>query len=263
MKIVMLWIVLLCSVEAQTVVSEDPVWGAYQKILVLGVKENTYIGSHGEFIHSAFDYKSINKSEGAQKLFRGQISLLKKTKAPSNRFEKLSFWMNAYNFFTLVEVNRELPVKSMKDIGWKNKRHNVNGSLYSLDQIEHKILRPMGDPRIHFAINCASVSCPSLSPKIFTPKAIGLQMNILVENSLKNPLHLTLKRGRLYTTKLLDWFAKDFNAAPFGSPQKFINKYAPSTLKKSLKGWISYDWKLNSVENIDKAMKKLGVKEKG
>jgi hypothetical protein len=243
-------------------VKEDPIWASFQKMLDLGIKEINYTGKYGDFSHNAYDYKALKNSSEGQGFLKSQQELLKKTVAPGGRFDKLAFWMNAYNFFTLVEINSNYPVKSMKDIGWKKKHHSINGTMYSLDQIEHKIIRPMKDPRIHFAVNCASVSCPSLSPKVFVGKGVGLQMNDLVKNAFKNPLHFRLDGGDLQSTKLLDWFGGDFKVALYGSKEKFINKFAPAPLKKSVDGWISYDWDLNNPENIKSAMKKLGVTEK-
>lgn len=241
--------------------SADPVWGSLQEILDLGIVEMKFKGKYGEFFHNAFNYKAFKNNEKGQELIKKQIELLKKIKPPTNRFDKLSFWMNAYNFYTVVEINKNFPIKSMKDLGWKNRVHNINGTLYSLDHIEHKIIRPMGDPKIHFSINCASVSCPNLAKEIFKARGIGLQMKALVSNAYKNPLHARLEGGDLQMTKLLDWFDDDFEAHPYKSQEGFIKTFAPPALQKKIDGWITYNWALNNSENIQAAMKKLGAEE--
>ena len=240
---------------------EDPVWGSFQKVLDIGIKELKFKGKYGEFTHNAFDYKKLKNSSDGQALLKKQLELLKKTPAPTRSLDKLAFWMNAYNFFTVIEINNNFPVESMKDIGWRKVHHNVNGKNYSLDQIEHEIIRPLNDPRIHFAVNCASVSCPSLSSKIFVGQGIGRQMNELVYNAFKNPLHIRLEDGELQMTKLLDWFGKDFKIFPYKGTAKFIEKYAPKELHEDIEGWIKYDWDINDPEHVLKAIEKLGAKQ--
>ena len=237
-------------------------WSSYQKILDIGIKKTSYTGKYGDFEHNAFDYQALIKHSEFKTLISQQKENLKNATAPENRFEKLAFWINAYNFFTIVDVTAEFPVDSMKDIGWKNERHTVGGKKYSLDHIEHKILRPMGEPKIHFAINCASVSCPSLYDKVFEGKTVGATLKMLTEAAFKNPLHIRPDDDEVDVTKLMDWFEEDFEVRPFKSAEGFLKRYAPKELQKEIDGYISYNWNINNAENIAKAMKELDVKVK-
>lgn len=238
---------------------ESSLWQPYQKILDIGIKKNSYSGPLGKFTHNAFDYKLLKNHKDYNRLIHDQRTLLIKSTPPSNRYEKLAFWINAYNFFTIVDVCENFPIESMKDLGWKNTRHNVGGTKYSLDDIEHKILRPIQEPKIHFAINCASVSCPSLHEKVFEAKSVGLTMKKLTENAFKNPLHLQVNGDEIEVTKLFSWFEEDFEIPPFDRKENFIKRYTPPKLHKKVDGYLVYNWELNTPENIEKAMKLPGL----
>ena len=239
-----------------------PDWSCYQKILELGIIKNSYSGTYGAFNHNAFDYKKLINSENFKLLVNKQVQSLKTTQAPQGKFAKMAFWINAYNFFTIVDVTKNYPIKSMKDLGWKNVRHQVGNTKYSLDHIEHKIVRPLGEPKIHFAINCASVSCPSLYHNVLREETINETLTKLTKDAMKNPLHISLKRNKVYVSKLLKWFKSDFEVQPYKSADGFIRAMAPSQLQKQIDAYLDYDWNLNSPENIDKVMKQLGLKKK-
>ncbi len=245
------------AVATDTKSFQKPDWTAYQKILDIGIVKNSYKGTYGIFSHNAFDYKKLIKHEKFKDFINTQIKSLKKTKAPIDTSGKLAFWINAYNFFTIVDVCSGFPVKSMKDIGWKNVRHQVGNSKYSLDHIEHKILRPLGEPKIHFAINCASVSCPSLYEKVLKQEDILETLTQLTKAAMKNPLHISPYGNKVKVSKLMDWFESDFKVKPYDSANGFIKAMAPDKLKKDINGYLKYDWNLNSPENIKSVMKKL------
>lgn len=261
MKALLLLLTLLASGNTDSTKGE-PTWSSFQEILDIGIQKNSYTGKYGQFTHNAFDYKLLMTHKDFHKLIQEQRTKLIGSIPPSNRFEKLAFWINAYNFFTVVEVTENYPVDSMKDIGWKKVRHNVGGSKYSLDAIEHKILRPMGEPKIHFAINCASVSCPSLHDKVLKAETVGITLKELTQNSFKNPLHIQIDGNEIDVTKLFSWFGEDFEIHPFKEKKNFIKRYAPKELHKEIDGYLSYNWDLNKPENISKAMKKLRLSKK-
>ena len=158
---------------------------------------------------------------------------------------------------------REYSVKSMREIGWENKRHQVESQEYSLDEIENKILRPIKDPRIHFAINCASTSCPSLRTTAYSANNINSELDESVKNALRSPMHIQLKKdfwGNQYlsTTKLFQWFKDDFKVEPYESEKGFIHNYAPAEYKRlNINANLVYNWDLNNEENIDKHLKSI------
>jgi len=111
--------------------------------------------------------------------------------------EEKAFWINAYNAVTLKVVLDKYPVKSIRKINfglvWEVGRKVAQGK-YSLGHIEHKILRPMGDPRIHFAINCASIGCPKLPNKPFYPQTLDKQLDDETKRFLNDPEKVRLDR---------------------------------------------------------------------
>ena len=148
---------------------KDPVWGPFQTILKISVKKQKFTGKHGDFEQNAVLYKILKSSKTISRYVDAQKKLLESVSVPSSKTEALAFWINAYNFFTLADVKANVELTgSMKDRGWKNKIFNVAGKMHSLDEIEHEIIRPLNDARIHFAVNCASVSCPTIINEIFT-----------------------------------------------------------------------------------------------
>ena len=238
-----------------------PDWSSYQKILDLGVVQNSYSGKYGAFKHNALDYKKLLMNKNFQKLVSEQVQSLKTTQAPQGKPATIAFWINAYNFFTIVDVTKNYPIKSMKDLGWKNVRHQVGNTKYSLDHIEHKIVRPLGEPKIHFAINCASVSCPSLYQNVLREETINETLTKLTKDAMKNPLHISLERDKVHVSKLLKWFKSDFEVQPYKSADGFIKAMAPTQLQKQIDAYLDYDWTLNNPENIEKAMGQLNVQK--
>lgn len=240
--------------------AENSDWEDYKNILERVVTVRKFTSVDGEFYHASVDYENIKKNFELQEKIIIQLDKLKKIKPPEETKYKLAFWINAYNFFTIVDVLNNYPITSMKKIGWKNKHHDVEGILYSLDDIEHNVIRPLTDPRIHFAINCASVGCPSLSKEIFTGDQVNKQLNNAVKNALNSPLHLRLiSTDSINATQIFQWFREDFDAGVYKGVLHFINKFAPERLRHAsqVENNIKYDWNLNTEQNILKKMNEL------
>ena len=133
--------------------------------------------------------------------------------------QKLAFLINAYNAYTLKLIINHYPVKSIKDIGsffsspWKKEFFNLFGKKTNLDHIEHGLIRKnFKEPRIHFAVNCASLGCPSLAKKVYTGESLERQLEEAAKNFLTNPNRnrLDLKKKTLYLSKIFDWYGDDF-----------------------------------------------------
>lgn len=167
--------------------------------------------------------------------------------------QKLSFWINAYNLLTIHLIIKEGETESIQNLGtwanspWKAHKFNIGGNEYTLDQIEHKILRPKGDPRIHFAINCASLSCPQLRHEAYSPERINGQLDeqtlIFLTRSEKG-LMLD-EKGTLYLSKIFKWFKSDFETEEL-SLIKWLNQYVPVKEPTRIK-YIKYNWQLNNI----------------
>ncbi|WP_430411612.1 DUF547 domain-containing protein [Kordia sp.] len=160
--------------------------------------------------------------------------------------EKLAYWINAYNALTVDLILQNYPLKSIKDIRnpWKQELWTLGGKKYDLETIEHKILRKMDEPRIHFAINCASFSCPPLLNKAFTASTMEPQLMKVTKDFLADAKRNTITKDNLEVSKIFKWFSKDFKQN--GSLIDFLNTY--STVKISNDAAIDYkdyDWTLN------------------
>jgi hypothetical protein len=177
-----------------------------------------------------------------------------------NREEQKAFWVNLYNALTVKVVLDHYPVESIRDIDispgwfshgpWGAKLLRVEGEEVSLDDIEHRILRPIWmDNRIHYAVNCASIGCPNLQPDPFT----GDTTEDLIEKGAREYVNhsrgVRLDGNTLILSSIYDWFQEDFG----GSETNVIHhilKHADSGLAQSLKNFrgtirYEYNWSLN------------------
>jgi len=174
--------------------------------------------------------------------------------------EKLAFWINVYNIFAVKIVTANYPLKSIKNVGglfksvWKIKAGTVGGDKYSLDEIEHGILRKMGDPRIHTAIVCASISCPNLSKKAYNSEKLNEQLDMQMSDFLANPnkgmrVDNNQQPKRILLSPIFDWFAEDFKSS--GGVRKFIKLYIPTRHRHALENtqypisYMDYNWSIN------------------
>lgn len=164
--------------------------------------------------------------------------------------ESKAFWINTYNFLTIDLIVSENERESIKNLGgiftspWKKHSWTLHGSDYTLDYIEHKILRPMNDPRVHFAINCASISCPDLRTESYQVDSLNRQLNEQVMLTLANEgKGLRETDNTLYVSKIFEWFSKDFEA---GDVKGWLGKYQQINQNDDL-DFMDYNWSLNKV----------------
>jgi hypothetical protein len=257
------YIIFFITQQATFAEGDNTFWDGYQDILNSAVIVNAFTSIDGEFDHASVDYEKIKNDPELQEKISLQLEKLKTVKAPEGEKHKLAFWINAYNFFTIVDVVNNYPITGMKKIGWKNKHHEVKGTLYSLDNVEHNVIRLLADPRIHFAINCAAVGCPRLNSTIFDGNRIDRQLDNAVTNALKNPLYLRrVSKDKVNTTQIFKWFSKDFKSGGYEGVTDFVNKFAPERLRnaRQIEKKIKYDWNLNTEQNVLKKMKELGTR---
>jgi hypothetical protein len=160
--------------------------------------------------------------------------------------ETLAYWINSYNAMTIDLILRNYPLKSIKDIKnpWKQRLWKLEDKSYNLEDIEHEILRKMDEPRIHFAIVCASVSCPKLQNEAFTASKLDIQLTKATKDFLSDSTKNSISKNSLKLSKIFQWFSKDFKQN--GRLIDFLNQY--STIKISDNAKITfqdYNWKLN------------------
>ena len=166
--------------------------------------------------------------------------------------QKLAFWINAYNFFTIDLIIQRGERDSIKDLGgtfqspWQRFKWDVNGKEYTLDDIEHEIIRPLGEPRIHFAINCAAKSCPDLRAEAYRANKLETQLADQVRLTFANPTKgykKVVDENAVRVTKVMDWFKEDFNN---GNLRSWLKPYFPIIINdKTRVRFFDYDWSLN------------------
>ena len=169
--------------------------------------------------------------------------------------DRLSFWINAYNAFTVKLIVKNYPVKSIKDLGgsiykvntpWDIKFIQIGNETYDLNNIEHGIIRKkFEEPRIHFAVNCASVSCPRLRNEAYVGKTLNEQLDDQARYFINNPDKNKIEAQIAYLSKIFNWFSGDFKSK-YGSVINVINLYSVTKVTKKTKVYyLDYDWNLN------------------
>ncbi|WP_405292114.1 DUF547 domain-containing protein [Algibacter sp. Ld11] len=160
--------------------------------------------------------------------------------------ELLAYWINAYNAMTVDLILKNYPIKSIKDIDkpWDQRFWKLGNKWFNLNDIEHEILRKMDEPRIHFAIVCASVSCPKLQNTAFIASNLDTQLTNATQEFLKDPERNELSENTIKISKIFQWFSKDFKKD--GDIIDFINQYTNVDISaKAKKSFKDYNWNLN------------------
>ena len=165
------------------------------------------------------------------------------------RNEKIAYWINAYNALTVKEVLDFYPVMTIKDIDngkvWDKSLLNIGTNKYSLNQIENDVLRKeFGDPRIHFAIKCASASCPKLLNEAFTSDKLESQLDMLTKGFVNDPAKNKIETNAIQVSSIFDWYKEDFTKK--GSLIDFLNQYSSVKISSTATiSYLKYDWSLN------------------
>ena len=196
------------------------------------------------------DYQSLKNNETLLDNYLAYIQNNEPTKDWSSN-KKKAFWINTYNAYTIKIILNNYPLKSIRDIkidgktAWKIPFVKVGQKKYTLDQIEHEILRKkFNDPRIHVGINCASVSCPRLWNFAFTEDNIASSLDNLMKEFINDTTRNKISKNNLEISEIFNWFSKDFMKN--GTIINYLNTYAAIKIseKASIK-YLTYDWSLN------------------
>lgn len=178
-----------------------------------------------------------------------------------NRQQQKAYWVNLYNALTVHVVLAHYPVDSIRDIDispgffangpWGAKLLTIEGEKVSLDDIEHRILRPIWkDNRVHYALNCASLGCPNLAPVAYTSANLEQLLEQGAREYVNHPRGVTFKNGKLYVSSIYVWFKEDFGGGKKGILQH-LRRYSNGQLADQLyayRGGLKkhYDWRLNA-----------------
>jgi hypothetical protein len=175
-----------------------------------------------------------------------------------NRAEQFAYWVNLYNALTVDIVLEHYPVQSIREIKsgffsfgpWGMELITIEGESLTLDDIEHRILRPIWqDARIHYAVNCASLGCPNLQRQAFTAASTESLLESAAREFINHPRGALVEDGRLVVSSIYDWFVDDFGGNDRGVIEH-LKSYAEADLRRALSGVdrISddrYDWQVN------------------
>lgn len=202
------------------------------------------------------DYKGFISDKNEFQKYLDLLSSNAPDKAKWSEDEQLAYWINVYNAFTIKLIIDNYPVKSIQDLHpklkiplvntvWHKKFFQIGGKDASLDEVEHKILRKEFDePRIHFAVNCASYSCPPLRPEAFTAEKVDKQLEEQAISFINDKRHNTIQADKVEISSIFSWFKGDFTKN--GSLIDYLNKYSKVKINSNAKvSHKDYDWSLN------------------
>ncbi len=208
-----------------------------------------YVGEDG-----MVDYRAWRADVEALDAYLNQLKTHHPNDSLWSEAEALAYWINAYNAFTVKLILDHPEVSSIKEVKkgipminsvWEMKWITIDGQQYSLGNIEHKILRKQFDePRIHFAINCASFSCPKLARQAYEAATIEEQLGSAAVAFINDPYRNKLSKDQLQLSKIFKWFRGDFTKTQ--KLQAFLNQYAkePVALDANIT-YLDYNWQLN------------------
>ena len=217
------------------------------------------------------DYAGLARERAALDRFLQQLATVSPSAYQSDA-DRLAFWINSYNAFTLADALDTVYGKhqSVRQVGgfFDGRKHTVGGEQLTLDEIE-KRGRDLHDPRIHFAIVCASTSCPRLQRFAYTSEKLDGQLDQAARGFLADPkrgLRYDASRHDLYVSPIFKWYAGDFTGSEGSLWARaratvsgnelldFIARYAPAEVARSIRErrpslhYFDYDWSLNSLD---------------
>lgn len=210
------------------------------------------------------DYGAWKASRADRAALDAYIAALERTRISAlTRDEQFAAWANLYNAVTVRVILQRFPVRSIKDIHsegaglnpkaltgpWLTKVVTVEGRRLSLDEIENAVMRPtFRDPRVHYAVNCASIGCPNLMPRAFRAATLDADLDAAARAYINHPRAVSVTGRGLRLSSIYDWYAGDF-----GTPAQLrthLLRYAAPELAARIRATdriagYGYDWKLN------------------
>ena len=209
------------------------------------------------------DYAGLKASQADSQALDAYIDQLASASVTqvAARENQMAYWINAYNAVTVKGILQEYPTSSIRNFTsedggyniWKNLLLNVGGKQISLEAIENKVLRPMGDPRIHFAVVCASIGCPRLLNEAYVGETLNNQLNKNAVDFFSHPQNFQFDQAnRVFKlSSILKWYGGDFGAdqatqlrtiAPFLPTEAAKQAAAANAVSVS---YLEYDWNIN------------------
>jgi len=219
--------------------------------------------------HSALDEHGIRRvdyaaiADGSAEALNAYIAMLEATPVSDlTRDEQFAFWANLYNALTVRVIADHFPVESIRKVNispglfsigpWGAELATVEGVAVTLDDIEHRILRPIWrDPRVHYAVNCAAIGCPNLNGEAFSADRLDAQLDAAGHAFVNHARGVRIDDGDLIASKIYDWFDEDFGGSEEGVIAHLL-EFAEGSLKGDLESRTEiddyeYDWSVNSL----------------
>lgn len=222
---------------------------AWQQIL------DTYLDTEHDSGVNRFDYDAVTKAD--RRLLNDYLDALQEIEPPLlSRAEQLAYWINFYNALTVQVVLEEYPVESIRHIRflsspfgpWDKDLVKVNNQSLSLNDIEHEILRPIWkDPRIHFAVNCASIGCPNLIGEAFSAANSDELMEAAASDFINHSRGVEISGdSRVTLSSIFDWYSDDFGDNE-SEIMSYIRRYRHTSdeIDNITSFEYQYDWALN------------------
>jgi hypothetical protein len=220
------------------------------------VDHSLFAGLLAKYVENGVvDYAGFQKEEAVLDRYLKVIEMTDLDRLSAD--EMFAFYVNAYNAWTIKLILSRYPeIESIRELGffntgpWKKDVVRVKDKVLSLDEVEHEILRPTyRDPRIHFVVNCASISCPPLLAEPLTASRLQEQLDTATRRFVNNPDENYLKGDELHVSRIFKWYSEDFDNDIAG----YILKWAEGDLKRELEArrgaidvvYRDYDWSLN------------------
>ncbi|MBL4884745.1 MAG: DUF547 domain-containing protein [Planctomycetaceae bacterium] len=239
-------------------------WASNQQISVDQIRHDEFNTLLKRYVDADgyVDYKSWQASRADRGHLQNYLKQLSKAnpKLSAGKPARLAYWINAYNAVTIEGILQVYPTSSIRNhtaklVGyniWKQLKLQVGDGQYSLEEIEHQVLRKMGEPRIHFAIVCASVGCPRLRNEAYTASHLESQLAENTQDFFSRSQHLQVDASRktLKLSSLIDWFASDFGTTQSQQLQ-YLGRYMPKNAQqlihdpKTKLSYLKYNWNLN------------------
>lgn len=241
-----------------------PRWQANNPKSTTVVDNSSYQNFLGKYTHTdssgvnLVSYSQVSATDQKQlEVYLNYLSGIKVSQY--NRNEQLAYWANLYNALTIDTVLKHLPVSSILKIKlgglfssgpWDAKLITVESQALSLNDIEHRIIRPIwNDSRTHYILNCASFSCPNIQKQPFSGKAIDRTLDTAAIDYVNSPSGVTIQDGKLIVSQIYEWYGSDFG----NNDQQIIaqiSKYANPALHVQLSKFThingyAYNWSLN------------------
>jgi hypothetical protein len=206
------------------------------------------------------NYKGFIADKDSLNIYLNALSAGAPTKQASKN-EKLAYWLNVYNAFTIKLIIDHYPLKSIKDIGpanqvifintpWDKKFFKIGTRTMTLNTLEHRIIRnQFHDPRIHFALNCASMSCPVLRPESYEASKLNEQLDEQAKLFVNDTTRNKITPNKAEISSIFKWYGRDFRKWGKTTVSKYLNKYSNTPITNNTNiDYLTYNWQLNEAQ---------------